>query len=162
MAENFSKTWKKSTQARKQHKFKHNAPLHVRQKMMHVHLSPDLRKSYGFRNLQVRKGDKIKVLSGHFKKKEGAVERVDLKSEKVYVSGIDYIKKDGTKVPLALHPSNLMIVELNLGDKIRKAKLESKKQSGKNTLKDVRDSKKVKEVKAVKTKVENTEGKSKK
>jgi len=134
MAKKFSKTWRKSTQARKQHKYKHNAPLHIRQKMVHVHLSLDLRKSYSFRNIQVKKGDKVKVLCGHFKKKEGAVEKVDLKGEKIFISGVEYIKKDGTKIPLGLHPSNLMIISLNQDDKKRKAKLESKKQSTKGIV----------------------------
>ncbi|MEK6835561.1 MAG: 60S ribosomal protein L26, partial [Nanoarchaeota archaeon] len=36
------------------------------------------------------------------------------------------VKLDGSKVYYPLHPSNLMITELNLNDKKRKAKLERK------------------------------------
>ena len=93
---------------------------------MHVHLSPDLRKKYSFRNIQLRKEDKVKILRGQFKKKEGKVDRIDLKREKVFIVGMERVKKEGAKLLVAFHPSNLMITELNLDDKKRKAKLESK------------------------------------
>ena len=82
--------------------------------------------------MQVRKGDKVKVLRGKFRKQEGKVERVELKRERVFVTGMDYTKKNGTKVPVPLRPSNLMIVALDMSDKRRKAgkeKLQSKAKS---------------------------------
>ena len=69
--------------------------------------------------MQVRKGDKVKVLRGKFSKKEGKVERVHVKGGKVFVTGIEMIKKDGTKLPVALDPSNVMITCLDLSDKRR-------------------------------------------
>jgi large subunit ribosomal protein L24 len=122
----FSSAWKSSTQVRKQRKYRYNAPLHIKQKLVHVHLSKPLREKYAIRNVQVKKGDKVKVLRGQFNKKEGKVERVDLKKEKVYVTGIEIIKKDGSKLVQSLHPSNLILVDLNLDDKKRKQKLENK------------------------------------
>jgi len=121
----FSTAWKKSEHPGKQRKYRYNAPLHVRQKLVHVHLCAELRKKYGTRNVQVRVGDKVKILRGQFVKKEGKVERVNLKRERIYVSGAENIKKDGTKLPAQLHPSNLMIIDLNLEDKKRKQKLDS-------------------------------------
>jgi len=118
----------KSVQARKQRKARYGAVLHQQQKFMHVHLSPELRTKYGKRNIQLRKDDKVKILRGNFKKKEATVERVDLKREKVYLGGIETIKKDGSKVAYPLKASNLMIITLNLSDKKRKAKLEGKKE----------------------------------
>ena len=118
----FAITWKKSTQPRKQRKYRYNAPLHVKQKMVHVHLSAELRKKYSFRNVQLKVGDKVKVLRGQFAKKEGKVDKINLKNEKVYVAGIETIKKEGTKLPIALNPTNLMIIELDLSDKKRKQK----------------------------------------
>lgn len=123
----FVKSWKRSCQPRKQRKYKHNAPLHLKQKMLHVHLSPELRRKYGKRNLQVKKGDKIKVMRGQFKKKEGKVEKVNLRREQVFVTGIESIKKEGTKISVPLSPSNLMMIELNLEDHKRKKKIETKK-----------------------------------
>ena len=123
---NFSTTWKRSVQPRKQRKYRYDAPLHIRQKFMNVHLSPELRKKHSLRNIQLRKGDKVKVIVGDFKKKEGKVERINLKREKVFVSGVEKIKKDGTKLLVGLSPSNLMITELKIEDKKRKQKLEIK------------------------------------
>src|SRR3989344_511571 len=118
--EKFSTSWKRSTQARKQRKFRYNAPLHVRQKLVHVHLSPELRQKQGTRAMQVRKCDKVKVLRGKFRKQEGKVERVELKRERVFVTGMDYTKKNGTKILVPLRPSNLMIVVLEMADKRRR------------------------------------------
>ena len=117
----FSSSWKGSTQRRKQRKYRYNAPLHVRQKLVHVHLSKELRQKQGTRAMQVRKGDKVKVLRGKFKKQEGKVERVLLKRGLAYVTGMEYTKKNGTKVPVPFQPSNLMIVALDMADKRRKA-----------------------------------------
>ena len=102
---------------------------------MHVHLSPDLRKKYSFRNVQLRKDDKVKILRGQFKKKDGKVERIDLKRERVFITGLERIKKEGSKLLVPFHPSNLMITELNLDDKKRKAKLESKDKQKTETKK---------------------------
>lgn len=125
----YSVSWKRSTQPRKQRKFRYNAPLHQRQKNVHVHLSSALRKKYGFRNIQVRVGDKVKICRGRFAKTEGKVNSVNLKREFVQVAGAEIIKKDGSKVSLPLHPSNLLLVELDLTDRRRKQKLESKSKS---------------------------------
>ena len=141
-AKKFSTSWKRSTQPRKQRKFRYNAPLHVRQKLVHVHLSSELRQKHGTRAMQVRKGDKVKVLRGKFRKQEGKVERVELKRERVFVIGMDYTKKNGTKIPVPLRPSNLMIVALEMADKRRKAgkeklhkaKQPSAKSSGESKL----------------------------
>ena len=106
---NFSKTWKSSKKPRKQRKYRLNAPLHIRQKFVHVHVSKDLRKKYGRRNVGLRKGDKVRIMCGQFEKHEGKVEQVDLKKIRIFVSGVELAKKDGTKKLLALHPSNIMV-----------------------------------------------------
>src|SRR3990167_9262811 len=121
----FSTSWKSSTQPRKQRKYRYNAPLHVRQKLVHVHLSKELRQKHGSRAMQVRKGDKVKVLRGKFRKQEGKVERVELKRERVFVTGMDYTKKNGTKILVPFQSPNLMIVVLDTADKrrLRKEKI---------------------------------------
>ncbi|MBI2656882.1 50S ribosomal protein L24 [Candidatus Woesearchaeota archaeon] len=122
----FSKSWGSSKKPRKQRKFRLGAPLHVKQKFVHTHLSKELRKKYSKRSIGLRKGDKIKVMHGKFKKHEGKVEMIDLKKTRVFVSGVETAKKDGTKKLLALNPSNLMVVELNLDDKFRQKSMERK------------------------------------
>ena len=122
----FSTAWKSSTKQKKQRKYRSNATLHIKQKFVHSHLSKDLRKKYDKRSVGLRKGDKVKVMRGQFKKHEGKVERVDLRSTRIFVSGVESTKKDGTKILLALNPSNLMVTELNLDDKLRQNIIERK------------------------------------
>jgi len=126
MKKKFSTNWKRSKQARKQRKYRYNAPLHIKQKFVHAHLSKELKKKYKTRNLGLRKGDKVKVLRGQFKKHTGNVERIDLKKIRIYVSGIEITKKDGSKTTYPINPSNLVITELNLDDKIRQKIIERK------------------------------------
>ncbi len=104
----------------------YNAPLHVARRFLSAHLSKELRQKHGKRNLMLRKGDTVKIMVGQFKKKIGLVENVDVKHKKVFVENVYAVKKDGTKLPRAVHPSNLMITILNLEDKVRKKILERK------------------------------------
>ena len=120
----FSIKWKRSVQPRKQRKFLFNASLHTRGKFLNANLSKDLRKKYGIRSLRIRKGDKIRVLRGSFKGKEGIVDQINLKDTKVYVAGVEVPKRDGSKARRPLKPSNLQLVELFMDDKRRKARLE--------------------------------------
>ena len=119
MKKKFTKSWKSSTQPRKQRKYRYNAPLHVKNKFMSSHLSKELKTKYKKRNITVRKGDSVKILRGQFKGKTGKIDRVDLKKTKTYITGIELTKKDGTKAFYPIHPSNLIITELNLDDKKR-------------------------------------------
>ena len=122
----FSTSWKNSKKPKKQRKYRSNSPLHIKQKFVHSHLSKDLRKKYGIRSAGLRKGDRIKIMQGRFRKHEGKVENIDLKKSRVFVNGVEITKKDGTKRLIALHPSNLLITDLNLDDKLRQKILERK------------------------------------
>jgi large subunit ribosomal protein L24 len=133
MEKAFSTSWKASKRPRKQRNYRNNAPLHLKHKFLGAHLSKELRQKYGKRAMPVVVGDKVKVMIGQFKKRENKIERVDLKNAKIYITGIDAPKKDGSKTMLPINPSNLMITELNLTDKGRKAALERKgAQAAKN------------------------------
>lgn len=74
----------------------------------------------------MRKGDKVKVVRGQFKKTEGKIEKINSKREKLYINGIEVVKKDGTKVNYPINPSNVVITELSLDDKMRQRILERK------------------------------------
>jgi len=126
MKKKFSKTWISSKQPRKQRKYRYNAPLNIKSKFLGSHLSKELKDKYRKRSIQIRKGDSIKVLRGQFKNKTGKIDRVDIKKSKVYITGIEVTKKDGTKALYPIHPSNLIITNLNLDDKKRKKSLERK------------------------------------
>ena len=79
----WSKNWKKSKNPRKQRKYRHNAPLHIKGKFLSAHLSKELRKKNKRRSMRIRKGDKIIILRGQFKKLKGEVNEVNLKNGKV-------------------------------------------------------------------------------
>ena len=119
MKNKFSKAWKGSKQVRKQRKYRYNAPLHIKQKFVHVHLSKELKKKYNKRNLGLKKGDKVKIVRGQFSKHTGAVDKIDLKKSKVYVVGVEITKKEGSKTTYPIDPSNLIITEINIDDKRR-------------------------------------------
>lgn len=115
----FNKSWKGNKSPKKQRKYIANAPLHLRKNLMSVNLSKDLRKKHGMRNISVRKNDIVKIMRGKNKKKQGKVLVVNLKKMNVFVENIQVKKMDGSKVGVALKPSNLQIIELNTDDKRR-------------------------------------------
>lgn len=122
----FSKKWTASANPRKQRKYVYNAPLHIRKKLLKVHLSKDLREKHSKRSLLVRTGDTVKALTGSFKGKTGKVTKVSYSGLKVYVDAFKVTKADGKEVQVAIHPSNIQIEELDLSDEKRKASLERK------------------------------------
>ncbi len=131
MKKQFSVAWKGSRQARKQRKYAAEAPLHIKQKMLASHLSKDLRKKYGRRAFALRKGDTVKIMNGEYKKKTGKVSEVNLMKMKVAIEGIQITKKEGSKVNIYFHPSNLMITELYMDDKKRNNSLKREKEQKK-------------------------------
>ncbi|MBI1972564.1 50S ribosomal protein L24 [Candidatus Woesearchaeota archaeon] len=127
MNKEFSSQWNRSSQRRKQRKYRHNAPLHVRQRFVAAPLAEALRKKYGKRAAQVHKGDTVTILRGQFRGHKGKIERVDLKRSRIFIEGAQVIKRDGTKVFYPMHTSKVCIEELVLDDKKRKALFEVKK-----------------------------------
>jgi large subunit ribosomal protein L24 len=112
MKKSFSTHWVSSTQPRKQRKYRFNAPLHIRSHFLASHLSKELRSKYGTRSIRVRSGDDVKVMRGQFSGRTGKVERIDMAYTRVYVTGVDQVKRDGTRKLYPLNPSNLMITKL--------------------------------------------------
>ena len=124
MKTKFAKSWKGSKQPRKQRKYMKNAPLHIKRKMLASRLSKELTKRHGRRSITIRTGDIVKVVRGNFKNHSGKIERVLTKKFKVHIEGVQNLKRDGNKAYYPLHPSNLIITELNLSDKLRQKKLD--------------------------------------
>jgi len=102
-----------SIQPRKQRKFRYSAPLHMRKKMVSVHLSRELRAKLSTkkRNAPVHKGDKVKVVRGENKGRTGKVMEVDLSALKVYVEGIARRNARGVEKLAPIDPSNLLLLE---------------------------------------------------
>ena len=119
-----------SKQARKQRKRQHNAPEHLRRKMVASHLSDGLMKQYKKRSALVIVGDTVMVMRGDEKVRniEGKVTEVNTRTGKVVIEGITIAKADGTLKERPVHASNLVITKLNLADPWRKEKLEGIKE----------------------------------
>jgi len=115
----FSKKWIASKNRRKQRKYRRNATSNIRKRIIKINLNKELRQKYKMRNITPRKDDLVKIMRGKFKKKEGKINRLDLKKYKIYVEGINLTKKEGTKTSVPIDPSNLQIKELNINDKKR-------------------------------------------
>ncbi len=117
-----------SSKPRKQRNFRFNAPMHVRQHFAHVHLSKELKSKLGTkkRNIEVRKGDTVKIMAGGFRGKSGKVSGVDLKSGKIFVEGINRKDARGKEKPIPIQTSNVYLTDIDLGDKLRDAKVKAK------------------------------------
>ena len=129
----------------KQRKRLFTAPLHVRYKILSAPLAPELREKYGFRSLPVRVGDKVQVMRGDFKGFEGKILSVDRKKFRITIEGITREKVDGTTINVPIHPSKVMITELNLDDKWRRKIIERKSKAKEELKRRKEEEEKVKE-----------------
>lgn len=111
---------------RKQRQRLFNAPAHIRHKVMSAHLAPDLAKTHGARSLPVRKGDTVRIMRGDHQGFEGKISTVDLTNYRIFLEGLTREKVDGTVIFVAVHPSKVLIKNLNLDDKWRKRTLQRK------------------------------------
>ncbi len=118
-----------SKQARKQRKWRANAPLHKRQKMVSAPLSKELKQKYSKNSIPVRKKDTVKITRGSMKGHTGEVVRVNLKKLKIYVHGVTSKKTDGKDVERPIDPSNVQIVEISDEDKKRREMLSRKMEA---------------------------------
>ena len=128
MKNKFSKNWNASKSPRKQRKYRKDAPISIKRKLLGVNLSKELRKKYGKRNIPVRKDDVVKILRGKFKNKKGKILKIRIKTSRIEIEGIQVKKQDGSKVNVKIQPSNLQIIELNLEDRKRNKGLKEKKE----------------------------------
>ena len=99
----------------------------MRHKLFAAHLSPELAASHLVKTFPVRSGDTVRVMRGDHKGSEGKVTRIDKKKYRIYVEGLTRQKVDGTQIFVPIHPSKVMVTQLNLDDKWRKKILERKK-----------------------------------
>lgn len=119
MKKQFSTGWKASKKPSKQAKYRYNAPLHIKKKMLAAHLSKQLKEKHKKRALEIRKGDTAKIMRGQFRGKTGKIEKVSIKLGSVYLSGIETQRKDGTKALYPIDPSNILLTEISQEDKRR-------------------------------------------
>ena len=89
-------------------------------------LSTELREKYGRRAARPRKGDSVRIARGEFLGVEGKVTKVFPQDGRLNVEGVAREKQKGGTAPVPIESSNVIITSLDLGDKIRKAKLEAR------------------------------------
>ncbi len=123
MKAEWSNHWKTSKQPRKQRKYRLNAPLHILHKFLSAPLSEELRKKYAKRNTPVRRGDTVQICRGSFKNLRGKIDRVFIRKGRITVENVTRSKKDGSKIPVLVPASSVLITDLNVDDKQRLAAL---------------------------------------
>jgi large subunit ribosomal protein L24 len=114
-----------SKSPRKQRRRVRNAALHERKNLLKCRLDEFLQEEYGLRSLVIKKGDLVRIMRGQFRDTEGKVTNVSYKNGLVYLDNTTITKADGKEASVPIHPSNLMLVKLELDDE-RKSLIESK------------------------------------
>jgi len=114
-----------SRSPRKQRRRIRNAVHHERKNMLKCRLDEFLQEEYGLRSLVVKKGDLVRIMRGQFRDTESKVTSVSYKKGVVYLDSSTITKADGKEVHVPVHPSNLMLVKLEIDDE-RKALIEGK------------------------------------
>ena len=111
-------------QPRKQRKRSETAPLHERQNEVRATLTDELREEYGQRNARVNAGDTVEVLRGDHAGTEGEVVSVDLSAKRITVEDVTVETADGEEVPRPIPASNVRVIDLDLEDERREARLQ--------------------------------------
>ena len=117
-----------SKQPRKQRKRTERAPLHERGRQLHATLDEELREEYGSRRTRVNVGDTVELMRGDHAGTEGEVVGVDLDDGVVHVEDVTIETADGEEVPRPIEPSNVRLVDLDLEDDRREARLEGENE----------------------------------
>ncbi len=157
----FSKSWKSSKKPRKQRKYTYNAPLHLKRKLVKAKVSKEIEEKYNVKTLIVRKNDKVKILRGEYKGKEGKVIGFSKKDyRKVLIEGIELTKKAGEKKHIPIHHSNLIIISAEEDPKrFKRKKTTAEKTVTTKKKTEKTENKKTTTVKTTETKSEKTEAK---
>jgi large subunit ribosomal protein L24 len=112
-----------SIQPSRQRFARFNANLHQKKKLLHAHLSKELRAKLGVsrRSMLLRKGDKVRLRNGDDKGKTGAVMEVNYADVTIYIEGIATKNARGIDKMRAIQPSNVEIIDGDFTKKDRAA-----------------------------------------
>lgn len=105
-----------------------NAPMHIRQHYLHVHVDKSLHDKMPVkrRAVQVAKGDTVKVMSGSKRGTTGKVTYVSLRTGRIFIDSLKKKNAKGKEFNIGISSSNVYIMEFNLSDKRRAEKLKLK------------------------------------
>jgi large subunit ribosomal protein L24 len=113
-----------ASQPRKVRSALHRAPIHARRSWLSAPLSKDLKEKHRLDNIELRKGDTVKIARGDFKGIEGKVVKVFPELGRITIEGVTREKLKGGTVPVKVHASKVIVTGLNLDDKARRKGLE--------------------------------------
>ncbi len=105
---------------RHQRKAVFTADTFERRKRMSVPLSRELRRRYGRRQVPVRKGDTVRILSGSYVGREERVAKVNRRSYTVTLDNVTGKTADAKMKPLPMRTNHLLLTKLNLSDPWRR------------------------------------------
>lgn len=108
-----------SAKPSKQRKRLYDAPKHRLHKLMSAPLSSELRSKYNRRSFPVRQGDTVRIVRGDFEGIEGKVTELELSRQRIVIQGVTREKVSGTATKVPIHPSKVVITNLNLDDRWR-------------------------------------------
>ncbi|MCI4368815.1 MAG: 50S ribosomal protein L24 [Thermoplasmata archaeon] len=109
-----------SRQPRRQRKAVFTADSFERRRRMTLPLSRELRARYGRRQLPVRKGDTVRVLSGSYSGREERVAKIDRRTYSLTLDNVTGKTADQKLKALPIKPSHLVLTRLNLSDAWRR------------------------------------------
>ncbi|MHA1577193.1 MAG: 50S ribosomal protein L24 [Candidatus Thorarchaeota archaeon] len=105
----------------KQRRKIYKSPLHSHKNMLKCRLDEFLREEFAMRSIVPKKGDLVRIMRGQFRDTEGKILGVDYGTIRLIVDSATTTKADGKEVQLPIHPSNVLIVKLEMDDERKKA-----------------------------------------
>ena len=73
------------------------------------------------RSLVPKKGDLVRIMRGQFRDTEGKILGVDYGKIRLIVDSATTTKADGKEVQIPIHPSNVLLVKLEMDDERKKS-----------------------------------------
>ena len=80
----------------------------LRQSHAHAHIM------YQARSIPIRKDDEVRIVRGKYKGREGKVSQVYRKKWVIHVDRVQRDKANGSSIPIGIHPSNVVIINIKL------------------------------------------------
>lgn len=103
-----------SSSRRKQRKAYFTAKGTDLTKQFTAQLSKPLQEEHSIKRIPIRPNDRVKILVGKFKSREGKVVRVNRHQRKICIEDCTITKKDGGIRYIGVHPSNVRITTLSM------------------------------------------------
>ena len=105
----------------KQRRRIYKSPLHSHKNMLKCRLDEFLREEYAMRSMVPKKGDLVRIMRGQFRDTEGKILGVDYGKIRLMVDSATTTKADGKEVHIPIHPSNVLLVKLEMDDDRKKS-----------------------------------------